>query len=76
MNPSPDERREARRTLATSAYSADMIRSLEQPFLDDGVPLMRIAAGSLASVADVMLTQAGLEPAGARIVLLLSLIHI
>ena len=70
MKPSPDERREARRTLATSAYSADMIRSLEQPFLDDGVPLMRVAAGSLASVADVMLTQAGLEPAGARIVLL------
>ena len=70
MKPSPDERREARRTLATSAYSADMIRSLEQPFLDDGVPLMRIAAGSLASVADVMLTQAGMEPAEARIVLL------
>lgn len=70
MKPSPDERREARRILATSAYSADMIRSLEQPFLDDGVPLMRIAAGSLASVADVMLTHAGLEPTGARIVLL------
>ena len=70
MKPSSDDLRGARRTLATSAYSADMIRSLEQPFLDDGVPLMRIAAGSLASVADIMLTQAGLEPAGARIVLL------
>ncbi len=37
-------------TLLYSSYSADVVRQLERPLLDDGVPLMRMAASALARV--------------------------
>lgn len=35
-------------TLLYSSYSADVVRQLERPLLDDGVPLMRMAASAVA----------------------------
>ena len=37
-------------TLLYSSYSADVVRQLERPLLDDGVPLMRMAASAVARV--------------------------
>lgn len=70
MKPSLEDRNRTYGDLTTKAYSADTIRSLEEPFLEDGVPLMRMAAGSLAAVAGIMLDQADIDPTEARIVLL------
>lgn len=70
MKPLLEDRNRTYGDLTTKAYSADTIRSLEEPFLEDGVPLMRMAAGSLAVVAGIMLDQADIDPTEARIVLL------
>ena len=37
-------------TLLYSAYDSDTVREMERPLLDDGVPLMRMAA-SLWSIS-------------------------
>lgn len=42
-------------TLLSSAFDTATIRALERPLLDDGVPLMRIAAGAAAKhILDVV----------------------
>ena len=35
-------------TLLYSSYSADVVLQLERPLLDDGVPLMRMAASAVS----------------------------
>lgn len=37
-------------TLLYSAYDSDTVREMERPLLDDGVPLMRMAASAAAHV--------------------------
>ena len=37
--------------LRFNAYAADTVRDLERPLLDDGVPLMRMAAAAAAHEA-------------------------
>lgn len=51
-------------TLLYSSYSADVVRQLERPLLDDGVPLMRMAASAVARVTLSLLDDEDLECAG------------
>ena len=46
----PDQDADRRETLLHSAYDAATVRALERPLLDDGVPLMRMAAGAVAEM--------------------------
>lgn len=56
------------RVLTHSAYDADTVRALERPLLDDGVPLMRMAASAVADVAMHMLDDEDIDIARARVV--------
>ncbi|RBP99310.1 bifunctional ADP-dependent NAD(P)H-hydrate dehydratase/NAD(P)H-hydrate epimerase [Bifidobacterium xylocopae] len=56
--------------LAEAAYRSQTIRTLERPLLDDGVPLMRMAAKAVALNARLMLSLTGVELDQARVVLL------
>ena len=42
-------------TLLYSAYDSDTVREMERPLLDDGVPLMRMAASAAAHVTMTLL---------------------
>ncbi len=42
-------------TLLYSAYDSDTVRDMERPLLDDGVPLMRMAASAAAHVTMTLL---------------------
>ncbi|NEG55522.1 bifunctional ADP-dependent NAD(P)H-hydrate dehydratase/NAD(P)H-hydrate epimerase [Bifidobacterium platyrrhinorum] len=46
---------ERRGTLLHAAYAAADVREMERPLLDDGVPLMRMAANAVAHTAAAML---------------------
>ena len=48
-------------TLLYSSYSADVVRQLERPLLDDGVPLMRMAASAVAHVTLSLLDDEDLD---------------
>lgn len=57
-------------TLLYSAYRADTVRQLERPLLDDGVPLMRMAASAAAHVTMSLLDDEDLAVEDARITVL------
>ena len=57
-------------TLLYSSYSADTVRQLERPLLDDGVPLMRMAASAAAQVTMALLDDEDLPIEDARITVL------
>ena len=61
---------ERRQTLLNCAYDAATVRAMERPLLDDGVPLMRMAASAAAQVAARMLDDEDIDLDDARIVLL------
>lgn len=61
---------ERRYVLTHNAYDVQNVRSMEQPLLDKGIPLMRMAASAAASVAEDMLADAALELEDAQVVLL------
>ena len=54
-------------TLLYSSYSADVVRQLERPLLDDGVPLMRMAASAVARVTLSLLDDEDLDVEDARV---------
>lgn len=58
------------KTLLYSAYDSDTVRALERPLLDDGVPLMRMAASATAQVTMDLLDDEDLSIEDARITLL------
>ena len=57
-------------TLLYSSYSADVVRQLERPLLDDGVPLMRMAASAVAHVTLSLLDDEDLDVEDARVTVL------
>lgn len=57
-------------TLLYSAYDSDTVRDMERPLLDDGVPLMRMAASAAAHVTMTLLDDEGLTIEDARVTLL------
>ena len=57
-------------TLLYSAYDSDTVREMERPLLDDGVPLMRMAAAATAHTAMSLLDDAGVAIENARVTLL------
>lgn len=57
-------------TLLYSAYDSDTVRELERPLLDDGVPLMRMAASAAAHVTMTLLDDEDLAVEDARVTLL------
>ena len=66
----PDQHENRRETLLHSAYDAATVRAMERPLLDDGVPLMRMAANAVAEVAARLLDDEDMDVADARIVVL------
>ncbi|WP_204313979.1 bifunctional ADP-dependent NAD(P)H-hydrate dehydratase/NAD(P)H-hydrate epimerase [Bifidobacterium saimiriisciurei] len=52
------------------AFASDDVRAMERPLLEDGVPLMRMAASATAMTARVMMARAHVSPDAARITLL------
>ncbi len=58
------------KTLLYSAYDSDTVRALERPLLNDGVPLMRMAASATAQVTMDLLDNEDLNVEDARITLL------
>ena len=56
--------------LRFNAYAADTVRELERPLLDDGVPLMRMAAAAAAHEAKRMLGAQGVALEDANVVVL------
>lgn len=57
-------------TLLYSAYDSDTVREMERPLLDDGVPLMRMAASAAAHVTMTLLDDEDLAVEDARVALL------
>ena len=57
-------------TLLYSAYDSDTVRDMERPLLDDGVPLMRMAASAAAHVTITLLDDEDLTIEDARVTLL------
>lgn len=57
-------------TLLYSAYDSDTVRDMERPLLDDGVPLMRMAASAAAHVTMTLLDDEDLTIEDARVTLL------
>ena len=51
-------------TLLYSAYDSDTVREMERPLLDDGVPLMRMAASAAAHVTMTLLDDEDLARRG------------
>lgn len=56
--------------LLHNAYTAGTVRDMEAPLLEQGVPLMRMAAAAAAHVAAQMLDDEGIDITQAHIVLL------
>ncbi|WP_439098305.1 bifunctional ADP-dependent NAD(P)H-hydrate dehydratase/NAD(P)H-hydrate epimerase [Bifidobacterium catulorum] len=54
----------------SAAFSSDDVRAMERPLLDEGVPLMRMAASATAMTARGMMARAHISPDEAKIVLL------
>ena len=65
--PNDEERREV---LLHSAFTASDVRAMERPLLDDGVPLMRMAANATAHTAARMLDDEGVDIEDAVVTLL------
>ncbi|PLS27221.1 bifunctional ADP-dependent NAD(P)H-hydrate dehydratase/NAD(P)H-hydrate epimerase [Bifidobacterium parmae] len=65
--PNDEERREV---LLHSAFTAADVRAMERPLLDDGVPLMRMAANAAAHTAARMLDDEGVDIEDAVVTLL------
>ena len=57
-------------TLRHAAFSVDDVRAMERPLLDDGVPLMRMAATATAHITANLLDEEGLALRDSRIVVL------
>ena len=57
-------------TLLYSSYSADVVRQLERPLLDDGGPLMRMAASAVARETLTLLDDEDLDVEDARVTVL------
>lgn len=57
-------------TLLYSSYSTDTVRQMERPLLDDGVPLMRMAASAAAQVTMSLLDDEDLPIENARVTVL------
>ena len=57
-------------TLLYGAYDSDAVREMERPLLDDGVPLMRMAASAAAHVTMELLDDEDLAVEDARVTLL------
>lgn len=57
-------------TLLYSSYSTDTVRQMERPLLDDGVPLMRMAASAAAQVTMSLLDDEDLPIEDARVTVL------
>ena len=57
-------------TLLYSAYDSDTVREMERPLLDDGVPLMRMAASAAAHGTMTLLDDEDLAVEDARVALL------
>lgn len=67
----PDQADENRlHTLRHAAFAVDDVRAMERPLLDNGVPLMRMAASAVAHVTANLLDDEGLALSDARITLL------
>ncbi|MBW3094127.1 bifunctional ADP-dependent NAD(P)H-hydrate dehydratase/NAD(P)H-hydrate epimerase [Bifidobacterium sp. 64T4] len=56
--------------LLYSAYDSDTVRDMERPLLDDGTPLMRMAASAAAQVTMTLLDDEDLAVEDARITVL------
>lgn len=56
--------------LLYSAYDSDTVRGMERPLLDDGVPLMRMAASAVADTTMRLLDDEDLAVEDSRIVVL------
>lgn len=56
--------------LQRRAYSVETVRGMERPLLDQGVPLMRMAASAAARVTAELLDEHDIDIAEARVVLL------
>ena len=56
--------------LLYSAYDSDTVRDMERPLLDDGVPLMRMAASATARTTMSLLDDEGLAVEDSRIAVL------
>lgn len=56
--PNDAERRE---TLLHTAYASATVRAMERPLLDDGAPLMRMAANAVAHTAAAMLDDEAID---------------
>lgn len=65
-----DDDAELEDEFKSAAFTSDDVRAMERPLLDDGVPLMRMAASATAMTARVMMARAHVSPDTARIVLL------
>ena len=61
---------ERRETLLNAAYDVAAVRGMERPLLEDGVPLMRMAANAAAHVAARMLDDAEIDIEDAVVTLL------
>ncbi|KAA8817998.1 carbohydrate kinase [Bifidobacterium rousetti] len=61
---------ERRDTLLNAAYDVAAVRDMERPLLEDGVPLMRMAANAAAHVAARMLDDAEIDIEDAVVTLL------
>ena len=59
-----------RRTLLHAAYDSSTVRAMERPLLENGVPLMRMAAGAAAHVAAQMLDDEDIDIDDATVALL------
>ncbi|RSX53326.1 carbohydrate kinase [Bifidobacterium goeldii] len=57
-------------TLRHAAYTAADVRAMERPLLDDGVPLMRMAATAVAHTVAELLDDEGLALESSRVTLL------
>lgn len=65
-----DDDAELEDEFKSAAFTSDDVRAMERPLLDDGMPLMRMAASATAMTARVMMARAHVSPDTARIVLL------
>ncbi|BDR54716.1 bifunctional NAD(P)H-hydrate repair enzyme [Bombiscardovia apis] len=61
---------QAEHKLARTAYRSQVIRSLEQPLLEDGQPLMQKAGQAVAANAWLMLSMAGIDIEDATVAIL------
>ena len=59
-----------RHDLLTQAFDARSVRLMEQPLLNDGVPLVDIATAALTRVVASMLSESGVSPADSHVVVL------